>query len=123
LVWLFIEPGTTGTLLFSTYIGGARKDEVEAVVVDDARDRVYIAGSTNSTDFPTLGSQIERCARNDSYDIFWTEWTRNGMHLFFVGDDNYCCALTAILGTLLRSTCVGGESMCCLFQHQYRRFL
>ncbi len=40
------------TLVYSTYIGGARHDIPHAIAVDSVGN-AYIAGETNSTDFPT----------------------------------------------------------------------
>jgi hypothetical protein len=41
------------SLVFGTYLGG-RKPESSAGIAVDARGRVYVAGSTQSTDFPTV---------------------------------------------------------------------
>ena len=46
----------TGMLLFATYLGGCGSDAARAVVVDtklDVNNDIYIAGATNSPDFPT----------------------------------------------------------------------
>lgn len=45
---------STGTLLISTYLGGTGDDVVTAVKID-INGRVYVAGYTTSTDFPTFG--------------------------------------------------------------------
>lgn len=47
---------STGTLLFATYLGGCGSDAARAVVVDtklNVNNDIYIAGATNSPDFPT----------------------------------------------------------------------
>lgn len=49
-----IAPNGNGTsdLLYCTLIGGSNNDEGRDIVVDDS-GKVFIAGNTNSTDFPT----------------------------------------------------------------------
>jgi hypothetical protein len=44
---------TGSTLIYSTYLGGGRDDDVEDMVVD-SEGNVYLTGETYSTDFPTL---------------------------------------------------------------------
>ncbi len=44
---------SSGALLYSTYIGGSRSDEADAIAVDSA-GRAYVAGWTQSADFPVL---------------------------------------------------------------------
>ncbi len=48
------ELSPTGTLLYSTYIGGSADDSGNAIAVDGAGD-VFIAGGTGSSNFPTQG--------------------------------------------------------------------
>src|SRR5262249_6285512 len=40
-------------LLYSTYLGGSGDDHAEAIAID-AAGAAYVAGSTNSTNFPTV---------------------------------------------------------------------
>jgi hypothetical protein len=47
--------GPDGTLLYATYLGGSGRDEGRGVAVDSAGN-VWIAGVTESGDFPTLGA-------------------------------------------------------------------
>jgi hypothetical protein len=46
---------TGSALLFSTYIGGSGYDEVHAIAVDGAGS-IYLAGHTQSTDFPLVNA-------------------------------------------------------------------
>ncbi|MCI0613131.1 SBBP repeat-containing protein [bacterium] len=43
---------SSGSLIFSTHFGGRGSDEIRAAVLDDRGD-IYVAGFTESTDFPT----------------------------------------------------------------------
>ena len=43
---------TTGALLFSTYLGGTGLDQGTAIATD-RRGNAYVAGYTQSTNFPT----------------------------------------------------------------------
>src|SRR5205814_1919609 len=42
-------------LVFSTYLGGSRDDRVAAIALDSAAN-IYIAGPTNSDDFPQVNA-------------------------------------------------------------------
>ncbi len=81
---------TTGTVLeYATYLGGSRDDDIAALALDD-QGRVYVAGTTNSTDFPTI----------------------NGSDSSFNGDwDGFAARLSANGSTLEFSTFLGGKGL------------
>ena len=68
-----------GTLLFSTYIGGALGDWIDQMSLDNTGN-IYLSGETESTDFPTKN------AFDDSYgggnDGFLAKFAPNGTLLF-----------------------------------------
>ena len=74
-------------LVFSTYIGGIRDEEGRAIWVTNA-GRVYVAGNTNSTDFPVSNNAYQK--------------VRKGLK------DCFISCFDSQLGTLLSSTYVGG---------------
>jgi hypothetical protein len=55
LIVLKLDPDQSGTaaLLYSTYLGGDGVEYPRAIILDNSQD-VYVAGYTESTDFPTL---------------------------------------------------------------------
>jgi Abnormal spindle-like microcephaly-assoc'd, ASPM-SPD-2-Hydin/Beta-propeller repeat/Cep192 domain 4 len=55
-----LGPGGTA-LNYSTYLGGGLHDEIDAVAVDSSAN-AYVAGSTVSTDFPTVNAFQQLCA-------------------------------------------------------------
>ena len=48
---------SAGSILWSTYLGGASDDFARAVAVD-SNDNVYVAGQTGSMDFPTVSAYV-----------------------------------------------------------------
>ncbi|MGH2441923.1 MAG: SBBP repeat-containing protein, partial [Chloroflexota bacterium] len=48
----------TGKIIYSTYLGGSRSDEGFGLAVDGAGD-VFVAGSTNSKNFPTTPGALQ----------------------------------------------------------------
>jgi len=56
------------SLLFSTYIGGANQDAAAGIAVDSAVF-VYVAGATQSSDFPTEGA-YQASYQGGTYDAF-----------------------------------------------------
>jgi len=79
----------TGTLQYSTFLGGADYDHVGAILLDDA-GLLFVVGHTVSTDFPTTPG---------SYDT-----TFNGV------EDGFVAKLNRTAGMLVYSTYVGGAA-------------
>ena len=77
-VWKFNPTGTA--LIFSTYLGGAGRDQAFDVAVDAVND-VYVTGQTNSTNFPTTPGAF-RTSNSGSYDIFVTKLSSTGAMLY-----------------------------------------
>lgn len=67
------------TLLYSTYLGGSFNDEAYAITVDDL-GFAYVAGQTESPDFPTVNPyQTNR----DTIDAFVTKLNTSGDNLIY----------------------------------------
>ncbi len=82
---LVIDP-----ILQSTYLGGSNNNEVYALAIHPTTGEVYVAGLTDSIDFPnTSGGAQERKSR---------------------GDDAFVARLDKDLTQVLRSTYLGGSS-------------
>ncbi|HEV7906347.1 MAG TPA: SBBP repeat-containing protein [Pyrinomonadaceae bacterium] len=56
-------------LSYASYLGGSRREEGTATAVD-AFGNAYVAGLTESSDFPTVNSRIPG---NDFNDVFVTK--------------------------------------------------
>ncbi len=66
------QVGATGTsLTYSTYLGGSGDDRGSTGLAVDATGKVYMAGGTASTDFPTAGAF--QSARSGADDRFLTK--------------------------------------------------
>ena len=50
---------TNGQLAYSSYLGGNNLDQPEDIAVDSSGD-AYVAGNTQSTNFPTAGAPLQR---------------------------------------------------------------
>jgi len=57
--FIFKLDSTGSNLLYSTYIGGSGRDEVNSIAVDENKC-VYITGSTFSTDFPITQNSFQK---------------------------------------------------------------
>jgi len=60
-----------GSLLFSTFFGGSRSDEIYDITLNDAGE-IYVVGKTQSTDFPTVnpiqsGLNLNQCFCDDAF--------------------------------------------------------
>jgi Beta-propeller repeat len=67
------------TLVFSTYLGGTTYDLGTAIAVD-ASGRAYIAGDTQSADFPVIGAF--QAAIGGGFDAFLTKLNSNGTYVY-----------------------------------------
>lgn len=79
----------SGTLLWSTYLGGFSDDYSQSLVVD-SEDNIIVTGYTDSTDFPILDA-FEGTHNNGGYsDAFVTKFSKDGSLLWstFLGGNN-----------------------------------
>jgi len=72
----------TGTaLLYSTYAGGTNSDQANCIAIDSANN-AYIAGYTNSTNFPTT-SGVFQTTNGGSSDVFVAQLNDTGTGLVY----------------------------------------
>lgn len=75
-----------GNLIWSTYLGGNNEDELSGIAFGDSA--VYVCGSTNSADFPAVGTYAQDSLRG-LLDGFIVKLDPAGMHVwstFFGGE-------------------------------------
>ena len=85
-----------GTVLWSTYLGGARTEACNAVASDATG--VVVAGVTNSSDFPTLDAIDSSLGYNNVQGVGAGIW-----------DDGFVTRLTAAGDAIEWSTYIGGD--------------
>ncbi len=80
----------TGRLVYATVFGGDRVSSGRGIAVDDA-GRAYVAGTTNSTDFPTTRGALQRSYGGGPYDAFVTALDGRGRLRWstLLGDTHY----------------------------------
>lgn len=71
----------SGTLVFSTYLGGSLNDGAFGIAIDSS-GAAYITGETASTDFPTLGP-VQPAFGGGAYDMFVTKLDGSGAFLVY----------------------------------------
>ena len=59
---------------FSTYLGGSSDDRGQAIAVSDSTGRIYAAGQTNSSAFPTTAGVLDT-TYNGGNDAFVTKFS------------------------------------------------
>jgi len=71
---------------FSTYLGGTDSDEIYAIAIDD-NDDIYLAGWTESSDFPTTEGAYDRSHNGgvswDSSDCFVMKLSNDGQEIIY----------------------------------------
>jgi hypothetical protein len=72
--------GPTGTLLFSTYLGGSADDHGTAIALDASED-IYLTGGTTSTNFPVVSAFQSRNAGGQ--DAFVAKFNSTGSTLLY----------------------------------------
>lgn len=97
-----LDPTQTGTasLVYATYLGGSAGDSAGGLVVDDVSN-VFVAGFTQSDDFPTTPGAYDRTCGTDG------TCNRQGSTLTF---DAFLVKLNAAGNALLYGTYFGGSS-------------
>lgn len=99
----------TGTrLLYSTYLGGSRDDEAQAVEVD-GNGSAWVCGYTKSTDFPMSSSPFENTS-NGATDAFVARIGPQGdklMYSTYIGGSNSERALDLSMNGTDAVRCVG----------------
>jgi len=68
-------------IVYSTYLGGSGDDSSNAVALGK-NGALYLAGTTNSTNFPTTRGALSTAARGDS-DAFVVKLAPDGTHLLY----------------------------------------
>ena len=77
----------SGSLLYSTFLGGDFPDEAMGIAVDSA-ENAYVTGNTDSADFPTANASYP--IKRQGTDVFVTKLDSSGFVLYstFLGGDN-----------------------------------
>jgi RHS repeat-associated protein len=78
----------TGSMVFSTFLGGNNYDYGNAIAVDGSSN-IYVAGTTNSTSFPTFAPY--QPSNNGGYDAFVTKLRGDGrafIYSTYLGGNN-----------------------------------
>ena len=74
-----------GELVFATLLGGTKREHHSGITVEDA-DYIYVAGGTESPDFPTTEGTYDTSfngARSWGGDVFVTKLNPNGTEIVF----------------------------------------
>ena len=72
---------SSGSLLWSTYVGGSNADDVTGLTTDQFNN-VYLLGSTQSSDLPLKGDKILQNNVAGGFDMFIGAFNSNGELLY-----------------------------------------
>ncbi|MHA2250965.1 MAG: SBBP repeat-containing protein, partial [Candidatus Kariarchaeaceae archaeon] len=80
---------SSGGLLWSTFLGGSGRDQLEALALDQ-EDNIYVTGRTESSDFPVTGNAYQKQLKGD-FDGFFTKFNPQGNIIWstFVGGSDF----------------------------------
>lgn len=70
------------TLIYSTYLGGNLEDYAAGIAVDSAGN-AYVAGTTDSTDFPVTAGAYQPAPVGSSQDVFLAKLNPDGSALIY----------------------------------------
>ena len=76
---------TLSSLIWSTYIGGAGSDAGYVLAFDSSQQHVYIAGGTNSSDFPVMPGAWQPSYGGDSADGFVLKFQNSSPYTLLKG--------------------------------------
>src|SRR4029453_4481706 len=71
----------SGTLVYSTYLGGATSNDAGSGIAVDASGNAYVTGFTSSTDFPTVNAA--QAALAGGADVFVAKLSPSGDSLVY----------------------------------------
>jgi hypothetical protein len=94
-----ISSAGTAPFMFSTYLGGSRGDQANGIAIDGSNN-VYVAGETDSSDFPTHNPYQSGCGSDGQCNA------NSGSYYY----DGFVTKITAGGGSLTYSTYIGGSS-------------
>jgi hypothetical protein len=72
---------SSGTLIFSTFLGGAQNDQGNGIRVDTS-GQIFLAGTTNSSDFPVTSNAFQKTWGGGN-DAFFSVLSNDGSQLIY----------------------------------------
>src|SRR5262249_55166558 len=77
-----VKLNAAGTLVYATYLGGSKEESAKGIAVDGSGN-VYVAGSTNSTNFPLANAVQSTITGQYAYAAFVTKLNPSGNGLVY----------------------------------------